>query len=144
MELKGSYQFDKTIDETWQLLMDTRALAACLPGCDTFEAIGEDRYRIVLAARIAAVSGSFEGTVQIVDKQPPSSYRLIVDARGRPGFARGECDVTLVQDGAEVRVDVAGTAQIGGLVAQIGQRLVGATAKMMMDRFFACLRQRAG
>lgn len=144
MELKGTYRFAGPAERVWDLLMDTRTLAACLPGCSTFESIGEDKYRVVFTARVAAVTGSFEGTVQMADKQPPTSYRLIVAGSGRPGFAKGECDIRLIEDGADVIVDVAGESRVGGLIAQVGQRLLGATAKMMLDRFFHCLQEKNG
>ena len=117
-------------------------LAACLPGCQRFEPIGEDRYSVVLTAGVAAVSGTFEGTVTIVDKQPESSYRLIVEGRGRPGFANGESAIVLTAAGAGVLVDVTAVMTVGGLVAQVGQRLLGTTARLMMDRFFKCLQAR--
>jgi carbon monoxide dehydrogenase subunit G len=142
MEVRAHYAFPGPIVRVWDLLMDPQALSSCLPGCDTFEPIGSDRYRIVLNAGVAAITGSFEGTVETVDKNPHASYRLIVDGRGRPGFVKGEATITLVEDAAGVTVNVAGVAQVGGLLAQVGQRLLGATARMMMDRFFNCLQRR--
>jgi carbon monoxide dehydrogenase subunit G len=122
--------------------MDPPAIAACLPGCQSFEPLGDDHYKVVLTAGIAAISGTFEGRVTMADKRPGESYRLLIEGRGRPGFVLGESTITLTPDGDNTVVHVAGTAQIGGLVAQVGQRLVGATARMMMDRFFACLQQK--
>jgi uncharacterized protein len=142
MELKGRYVFPGPVTRVWDLLMDPKTIASCLPGCDAFEPIGDDRYRVVLNATIAAVTGSFEGAVQITDKQPPVSYKLAVDGKGRPGFVKGEATITLTDDASGVAVDVAATAQVGGLIAQVGQRLLGATARMMMDRFFNCLQRR--
>src|SRR5262245_47252238 len=70
--------------------MDPQVIASCLPGSEKFESIGEDQYRVVLRAGVAAITGSFEGTVVIAEKQPPLSYRLIVEARGRSGFVKGQ------------------------------------------------------
>jgi uncharacterized protein len=142
MELKARYAFDATAGRVWELLMDPVAIAACLPGCQTFEPVGPDRYRVVLTAGVAAVKGTFEGTVSIADKQPERAYRLLVEGSGRAGFAKGESTITLTPDHGKVAVDVAGVVNVGGLVAQVGQRLIGATAKLMMDRFFACLQER--
>jgi carbon monoxide dehydrogenase subunit G len=142
MELKARYTFDATPAHVWAMLMDPIAIAACLPGCQKFEPIGPDRYRVVLTAGVAAVTGTFEGTVSIADKQPEKSYRLVVDGSGRAGFAKGESTITLTPDNNTVTVDVAGVVNVGGLVAQVGQRLIGATARMMMDRFFKCLQAR--
>lgn len=142
MELKAQYLFEAPADRVWDLLMDPQTIASCLPGCQTFEAIGEDRYRVVLNAGVAAIGGSFEGTVTLAGKRPGTSYRLLIDGSGRAGFAKGESAVTLVAQGDGVRVDVEGTVTVGGLVAQVGQRLLGATARMMMDRFFNCLQSK--
>jgi carbon monoxide dehydrogenase subunit G len=144
MDLKAQYLFPGPIQPVWDLLMDPAAIAACLPGCEAFEPIGDDRYRVVLNATIAAIGGSFDATVAVTDKKPPLSYRLSVDGRGRSGFVTGDATITLSEDADKVAVDVAGTARIGGPVAQVGQRLVGVTARMMMGRFFNCMLARIG
>jgi hypothetical protein len=142
MDLKAHYTFDAPLERVWDLLMDPHAIGACIPGCHRFAPAGKDRYRVVLNAAVAAVSGSFEGTVVVKDKHPPHSYRLLIDASGKPGFAKGESTVTLVPEGTRVRVDVVATMTVGGLVAQVGQRLMGGTARLMMDRFFKCLQSK--
>jgi carbon monoxide dehydrogenase subunit G len=140
MDVKGQYRFDATVSQVWALLMDPATISACLPGCQAFEPAGEDAYRVVLNAGVAAISGSFQGTVTIADKRPETSYRLLVEGSGRPGFVKGESTISLTSADGTVIVDVAAVVTIGGLVAQVGQRLLGATARMMMDRFFNCLK----
>ena len=95
MDLKGQYAFEAPPATVWRRLMDPATIAGCLPGCERFEPAGEDRYQVVMTAGVAAISGRFEGSVAIADKQPESSYRLIVEGRGRPGFGSGEATVTL-------------------------------------------------
>jgi carbon monoxide dehydrogenase subunit G len=141
MDLKARYEFHAPVDRVWDLLMDPNMISSCLPGCEAFEPIGNDRYRVVLNASVAAVTGSFEGIVEITDRHPPVSYRLAVDGKGRPGFLKGAATITLTDDTAGTSIDVAATAHVGGLIAQVGQRLLGATARMMMDRFFNCLQR---
>jgi hypothetical protein len=142
MELKAQYRFNAPIDRVWDLLMDPDAIAACVPGCKVFEPVGGDRYRVVFTAAVAAISGSFTGTVALVDGQRPTSYRLLVEGSGMRSFARGESLMTLTPDEGGVLVDVAATLTVGGLVAQVGHRLVDATTRLMMDRFFRCLQER--
>ena len=142
MELTAEYRFEAPLTRVWDLLMDPQTISSCLPGCKSFEPIGEDKYQVSLTAGVAAVSGSFSGTVTIADKQPHTSYRLIVESRGTPGFAAGQSLVTLRPADGGVIVAVAGTVNVGGLIAQVGQRLLGVTARMMMDRFFKCLQSR--
>jgi carbon monoxide dehydrogenase subunit G len=142
MNLKAQYSFDAPVARVWDLLMDPQAIASCLPGCQEFKSVGDDRYRVVVTAGVAAITGSFSGTVAIVDKHPHVSYRLLVEGNGVPGFAKGESVITLMPGDGAVVVDVAATMTVGGLVAQVGQRLLGATARMMMDRFFRCLQSK--
>ena len=139
MEISGSYTFNAPPDRVWDLLMNPDVIASCIPGCDRFEPLGEDRYRARLTVALAAITGTYDGTVALVDRTPPSSYRLIAEGQGRPGFVKGDSAIALRADGEKTIVDVKGSVQTGGAIARLGQRLVAGVAKMMMDRFFACL-----
>ncbi len=85
------------------------------------------------------MSGTFNATIAIEDKQPAESYKLRVDANGRPGFVRGQALVTLVADNNGTNVNVAATADVGGTIARVGQRLLDGVARMTMERFYGCL-----
>ena len=139
MDISGSYTFNATPDRVWVLLMDTSVLSSCIPGCDAFEPDGEDRYKVTLTVGLAAITGTYTGTVVLADKVLHQSYRLIVEGQGRPGFVKGSTAVTLTARESTTVVDVKAAVQTGGLIARVGQRLIGSVAKMMMDRFFACL-----
>jgi hypothetical protein len=139
MDISGSYTFDAPPDRVWALLMDPAVISSCIPGCDGFEPAGENSYRVTLTVALAAITGTYEGTVTLADLAPPSSYRLIAEGQGRPGFVKGTSTITLRADGATTIVEVTGTVQTGGPIARLGQRLIGGVSKMMQDRFFACL-----
>jgi carbon monoxide dehydrogenase subunit G len=127
--------------------MDPAVIASCIPGCERLEPAGVDRYTAAITIGMAAITGKYEGTVTITDKVPPSSYQLTVEGQGRPGFVKGTVTITLREGvaeggGANTIVDVTGTAQTGGTIARLGQRLIGSAAKMMQDRFFACMQSK--
>ena len=143
MDLTGTYTFAAPAARVWTLLNDPEVIASCLPGCDRLEPLGDDRFRANLSLAVAAISGQYTGTVAIVDKQPPQSYRLIVEGSGKAGFVKGEARVELVDESGTTTVNVSGQGQVGGLMARVGQRLLGSVSQMMMDRFFACLRTKA-
>jgi carbon monoxide dehydrogenase subunit G len=142
MEISGSYTFDAAPDRVWTLLMDPAVLSSCIPGCERFEPDGDDRYRVTLNVGMAAITGTYSGTVVLVDKIPQTSYGLVVEGQGRPGFVKGTSAIQLRAADASTAVDVTATVQTGGAIARIGQRLIGSVAKMMMDRFFACLQSK--
>jgi carbon monoxide dehydrogenase subunit G len=139
MDISGSYTFDAPMAHVWDLLMDPAVISSCIPGCDRFELDGEDRYNVTLTVGLAAITGTYNGTVVITEKVSPSSYRLVVEGQGRPGFVKGSSAIALRPDGNTTIVDVTGTVQTGGAIARVGQRLIGGVAKMMLDRFFGCL-----
>lgn len=141
MDITGSYTFDAPPERVWTVLMDPAAIAACIPGCERLEPDGEDRYKARLAVALAAITGTYDGTVTVADKVPPTSYRLIVEGQGRPGFVKGSARLALRAEGAQTIIDLSGTVETGGTIARLGQRLIGGVAKMMQDRFFACLQK---
>jgi uncharacterized protein len=139
MEIKSTYVFDAPVDRVWDLLMDTRVVATCIPGCRELREVGPDRYEADLAVTVAAITGNFAATVAIEDKIAPQSYRLVVQGTGRTGFIRGEAAIALTAAKEHTLVEVAADAHVGGAVARVGQRLLEGVGKMTMDRFFECL-----
>jgi uncharacterized protein len=139
MEITSSYEFPAPPARVWELLMDPSAIASCIPGCRALEPDGEQRYRARLEIAMAAITGSYEGTVTLADVVPQQSYRLLVEGQGRPGFVKGDAVITLRPDAVGTIVDVRGTVNTGGPIARMGQRLIGGVAKMMQDRFFSCM-----
>ena len=139
MDINGTYTFSASRVRVWQALMDPAVIAGCIPGCETLEPVGDDRYRARLTVALAAITGTYDGTVQLSDKVEPQSYRLTVEGQGKPGFEKGTVLISLREDGDHTVVDVSGTVQTGGPIARLGQRLIGGVSKMMQDRFFACL-----
>ena len=89
MEITGSYTFAAPSDRVWELLMNPDVIAACIPGCERFEPDGEDRYRVRLNVALAAITGSYDGTVALSDKIVGNSYRLTGEGQGRAGFVKG-------------------------------------------------------
>ena len=143
MKISSSYRFDAPPDTVYKLLNDPEVIAGCLPGCESLEPSGDDTYRATLKVGVAAISGTYQGTVRITDQQPPHGYRMVVEGSGRTGVVKGEAAVALTAEGSQTVVAVDGTGQVGGTIARVGQRLLGSVSKMMMDKFFGCLASKA-
>ena len=145
MEVSATYTFDAPRQRVWDLLIDPRVIAGCLPGCEAMEPAGDDTWRATLTIGVAAITGRYQGTVRMTGKDEPAGYTLAVEGKGKPGFVNGSARVALAEadGGARTSVAVTGKAQVGGTIARVGQRLLGGVSKMMMDRFFACLQAKA-
>ena len=142
MDIAGSYTFAAPPDRVWALLMDPAALSSCIPGCEKFEADGDGRYNVTLTVGLAAITGTYKGTVVLDNMVPQTAYRLTVEGQGRPGFVKGTSVIALRADGATTIVDVTGAVHTGGPIARVGQRLIGGVAHMILERFFACLQSK--
>ena len=141
----ASHAFSHPRERIWQLLFDPAVLARLLPGVEKFEATGPDTYAVVVALGVGPVRGTYTGKVQLTDLRPPESYRLVGEAKGGPGFAKGSATMTLLAEGEGTRIVAKGDAQIGGAIATVGQRMMEGVAKSMANEFFQSLdRELAG
>ncbi len=135
MKISGTNTLALAPEEAYRRMQDPVVLAACMPGCESLETIGEDEYRMKMKLAMASLSGAFEGKVRITDRTP-AGFRLIVEGTGKLGFMKGEGLLTFSQSGDGTEVAYEGDVQVGGTIAAVGQRLIDATAKMMIKRFF--------
>jgi carbon monoxide dehydrogenase subunit G len=140
MEMLGNRRLPITQQQAWEALNDPETLKKCIPGCDKFEPAGDNEYTVALAVKIGPVSAKFNGKVRLADITPPDSYKLSFEGQGGvAGFAKGSSGVTLRPvDGSEsaCELDYTVQAQVGGKIAQLGQRLIDGAAKSTADDFF--------
>jgi len=136
MKIEGSHDVPAPRQKVWDAFLDPETLRQAIPGCEKLEALGNDEYRAVMKIGIAAVKGTFEGKVKITDKNPPDSYRLQAEGSGGPGFVRADTLITLSDIEGGTRVSYSADVQVGGLIAGVGQRMLGGVSRMMADQFF--------
>ena len=136
MKIEGSHDIAAPRQKVWDAFLDPERLRQAMPGCEKLEAVGGDEFRATIKIGVAAVKGTFEGKVRLSDKRPPDSYRMAVEGSGGPGFVRGEAAITLSDIDGGTRVAYSADVQVGGLIAGVGQRMLGGVSKMMADQFF--------
>jgi hypothetical protein len=144
MKVRGEQALPLDLGAAWDLLLDTDALARSIPGCEALIPIGIDEYEMKMKVAVAGIQGLFAGKVRIADQAPPASYRLHVEGQGRLGFVRGSGLLSLTPEPSGTRVTYDGELQVGGLIASVGERLLDATTKMMIGKFFSNLAGQAG
>lgn len=140
--MEGEIELAATREVVWKMLNDPLVLKECIPGCEELQEV-EGGYKAVAKMKVGPVSARFVGQVKLSDLDPPNGYRISGEGEGGiAGFAKGGATVQL-RDGEtgtllSYRVD----AQIGGKLAQLGQRLISGTAKKLADQFFTSFSQR--
>jgi carbon monoxide dehydrogenase subunit G len=143
VKVAGGYALPVAPERAYELLQDPAILAKCIPGCEGLERIGEDEYAMKMKMGIASISGQFDGKVRIADRKPPVSFRLIVEGSGKIGFMKGDGTLGMSAAGGGTNVEFAGEVNVGGAIANVGQRLIETTAKMIIKKFFDRLAEEA-
>jgi len=138
MELHGDRLIPAPIDTTWAALNDPETLKGCIAGCESLERTGDDAYSAVVALKIGPVSARFKGNLKMTDVVAPTGYTINFDGQGGvAGFGRGSADVSLTPVGERsTKLAYHARATVGGKMAQIGSRLIDATAAKITDDFF--------
>lgn len=137
MDMSGERRIHAPRQKVWEALNDPEVLKACIPGCDTMERVGDNELKATAAIKIGPISAKFGGKVTLSDIDPPNGYTITGEGQGGvAGFAKGGASVHLtdIDGGTLLTYDV--KAQVGGKIAQLGARLIDASAKQMSDTFF--------
>ena len=138
MDMTGEYRIPAPRQKVWEALNNPDILKQCIPGCETIEKQSDTEMTATVRAKVGPVSARFGGKVTLSDLDPPNGYRISGEGTGGPaGFAKGGATVKLSDDGDGTRLNYSVEANVGGKLAQIGSRLIDATARKMAEDFFA-------
>jgi carbon monoxide dehydrogenase subunit G len=137
MDMQGNRQLGVTQQQAWEALNNPDVLKACIPGCDKIESVSPEQFTIGMAIKIGPVSAKFSGKITLSEMNPPASYTLNFEGQGGvAGFGKGVAHVQLVPNGAGCELNDQVNAQVGGKIAQLGQRLIDGAAKSLSEEFF--------
>lgn len=140
MKLQGEYLFDGPQEAVWEIVRDPDVLSKALPGTQSLEQVDENTYEGKMNVRIGPVAGLFSGKLIVSNEAPPESYTLTVEGKGGPGFGRGTGNVQLIDQGdGTTLMKYEGDLQVGGTIANVGQRLIETVANSMAKQAFESL-----
>ena len=138
MTMTGEIQLAAPREAVWAKLNDPAVLKACIPGCEELEKTDDQGFRAVAKMKVGPLSARFKGKVTLSDLDPPNGYKISGEGEGGvAGFAKGGATVELAEQSGGTLLSYRVDAQIGGKLAQLGQRLINGTAKKIADEFFA-------
>ncbi|MBX3447279.1 MAG: carbon monoxide dehydrogenase subunit G [Parvibaculaceae bacterium] len=137
MEMSGEYRIPAPREEVWAALNDPEVLRQAIPGAESVEKTADDEFEAVAKAKVGPVSARFKGKVKLTDIDPPNGYTISGEGNGgAAGFAKGSAKVTLTEIEGGTLLAYTVSAQVGGKLAQIGQRFIDSTAARMSEEFF--------
>jgi carbon monoxide dehydrogenase subunit G len=138
LEMTGEYVLPLDRAAVYAALNDAEMLKRCIPGCEQLEKLSDTEFAAVARIEVGPVKARFKGKVRLLDLDPPQGYRIAGEGEGGvAGFAKGHAAVTLVEVAEGTRLSYKAEAQVGGKLAQLGQRLLAGAAKKIADKFFA-------
>jgi uncharacterized protein len=138
MTMNGEVQLAAPRDVVWTKLNDPEVLKASIPGCEELERTEDNGFRATVKVKVGPVSARFKGRVTLSDLDPPNGYKINGEGEGGvAGFAKGGASVKLAEKDGGTLLNYEVEAQIGGKLAQLGQRLINGTSKKLADEFFA-------
>lgn len=137
MEMSGEYKIPASREAVWTALNDPEMLRNTIPGAESVDKIADDEFEAVARAKVGPVSARFKGKVKLTDIDPPNGYTISGEGNGgAAGFAKGSAVVRLRDEEGATVLSYQVNAQIGGKLAQIGQRFIDSTASKLADEFF--------
>jgi hypothetical protein len=137
MDMTGERRITAPRQAVWDALNDVDTLRASIPGCESLEKTDDTHMKAVAAVKLGPVSARFNGAVTLSDIDPPNGYSITGEGQGGvAGFAKGGAKVVLSDDAGATLLKYEVHAQVGGKLAQLGARLIDATAKQMAEQFF--------
>jgi uncharacterized protein len=139
VNVTGNYTLPVPRQRVWEALQDPAVLARTLPGCESLEVTGPDAYAATVTAGVASVKGTYQGSVELIDKQAPARYRLTAQGAGAPGTIRADAVVRLEEDEGGTTISYDADAVVGGMIGGVGQRMLAGVAKKTAGEFFAAV-----
>jgi len=137
MELTGQERIAAPRAHVWQALNDPEILKACIPGCESIELLSPTEMKARVALKLGPIKASFSGQVTLSDIDPPNGYTISGEGSGGSvGGARGSAHVKLTEDAGATLLNYNVSSQVTGKIAQLGARLVDATAQKLAGDFF--------
>jgi uncharacterized protein len=145
MQLNGTHLLPASPEKIWAMLMDTDTLAKIVPGITRLEDTENNTFKSILEIKIGPVSGAFTGNLQLEDINEPVSFTLKVQQNSKMGNANATIKINMIgvkENQTEVSFD--GDAKISGLLARMGQRVLGGVANTLTKQFFSNLEKEIG
>lgn len=134
MQIEGEYTFNAPREVVYDLLQDPSALEKAMPGATTLTRISDDLFEASVVVKVGAIGGTFGGTVSVQEAERPRHFMLVVEGKGGAGFLKGAGTIDLEDlESNQTLIRYIGETQVGGKIAQVGQRLVQTVARKMIS-----------
>jgi hypothetical protein len=141
MKIEGACTLAATRQRVFALLLDPQVLQRAIPGCEEIAPAGENAFRIRMKAGLATIRGKVEGEIRVEESRAPEHYRLSMKGKGMGSFVDGWANLDLSETSGGTEVRYGGEANIGGMIAAVGNRLIELAVRKALSDFFERIAQ---
>jgi uncharacterized protein len=145
MLIRSDFEVTEPPDKVWKFFDDIPQVAACLPGAELTDALGDDKYKGTVSIRMGPVRLRFAGTAEIKERDD-AAKRIVVDAAGADEKGRGQAAMSVtanvVATARGSKVEVAQDLQLSGAAAQYGRGMISDVTSVLMRDFAANMQKR--
>jgi len=140
MQLTGKHIVNAVPLQVWKILMDTETLAKLVPGISRLEKTGDNTFKSVIEIKLGPVNGSFTGNLEMEDVDEEKGFTLKVSQNSKIGNAKAAIKIDLLPvDDKQTEVAFDGDVKLSGLIAGVGQRIMGSVSNTLAKQFFSNL-----
>jgi carbon monoxide dehydrogenase subunit G len=145
MLIKNEFEVAEPVETVWRFFDNIPQVAACLPGAELTEDLGDDRYKGKVAVRMGPVRLQFAGTADITERDE-AAKRVVVHASGADEKGRGQANMVvtamLARTSRGTKVGVVQDLQLSGAAAQYGRGMISDVSAVLMRDFAANMQGR--
>jgi len=145
MLISQDFEVPQPVAKVWEFFGDIPRVAACLPGAELTEELGDSKFGGKVAVRMGPVNLQFAGTADITERDE-AAKKLVVNASGADEKGRGQASMvvtaTLARAGRGTKVAVTQDLQLSGAAAQYGRGMISDVSAVLMRDFSANMQDR--
>ena len=142
IRLEKKYILDIPQKNVWEAILDPETLAEILPNCKSLDPIGDHNFDANIEIKIGPIKGQFKSKLSLYDLDPPNGYKFDVNGDGSKGQMRGTGEIMLATQDGRTEFIFTASGSVSGIIARVGQRLIEATGKRLMDQGFENFKKR--
>jgi len=138
MNVNGKHEFKISREQLWKYLMDVEVLAKITPGISKLESLGDDQFKTHSQIKLGPVKSTFTGKLQVLEKNEPAAFQIKMEQLSKVGNAHVTVQMNLESiDETNSTLIFDGKANLSGVIARMGQRVLSGVANTITKEVFS-------